>query len=44
MLDVLMDKTTMLMAAAEKAVSMGGPMSGVFQNTLEEIKSSLSGP
>ncbi len=32
------------LAAAEKAVSMGGPMSGVFQNTLEEIKSSLSEP
>ena len=29
---------------AEKAVSMGGPMSGVFQETLEEIKSSLAEP
>jgi hypothetical protein len=29
---------------AEKAVSMGGPMSEVFQETLEEIKSSLSQP
>ncbi|RLC06620.1 MAG: peptidase C39 [Deltaproteobacteria bacterium] len=32
------------LAAAEKAVSMGGPMSGVFQETLEEIKSSLNQP
>ena len=32
------------LAAAEKAVSMGGSMSGVFQETLEEIKSSLSRP
>jgi tetratricopeptide (TPR) repeat protein len=32
------------LAVAEKAVSMGGPMSGVFQKTLEEIKSSLGGP
>jgi hypothetical protein len=32
------------LTAAEKAVSIGGPMSGVFQKTLEEIKSSLSRP
>lgn len=32
------------LTAAEKAVSMGGPMSGVFQETLEEIKSSLNQP
>jgi len=32
------------LAAAEKAVSMGGPLSGVFQETLEEIKSSLNQP
>ena len=30
--------------AAEKAVSLGGPMSGVFQETLEEIKSNLNQP
>lgn len=32
------------LTAAEKAVSMGGPMSGVFQETLEEIQSSLKQP
>ncbi|MDX2446773.1 MAG: PA2778 family cysteine peptidase [Desulfobacterales bacterium] len=32
------------LAVAEKAVSIGGPMSDVFQETLEEIKSSLSQP
>ena len=32
------------LTAAEKAVSMGGPLSGVFQETLEEIKSSLNQP
>jgi tetratricopeptide (TPR) repeat protein len=32
------------LAAAKKAVSMGGHMSGVFQETLEEIKSSLNQP
>ena len=32
------------LTAAEKAVSIGGPMSGVFKETLEEIKSSLSQP
>jgi len=32
------------LTAAEKAVNMGGPMSGVFQKTLEEIKSNLNRP
>jgi hypothetical protein len=32
------------LVTAEKAVSIGGPMSGVFQETLEEIKSSLNQP
>ncbi len=32
------------LTAAEKALSMGGPMSGVFQETLEEIKSNLNRP
>jgi hypothetical protein len=32
------------LAIAQKAVSMGGPMSGVFQKTLEEIKSDLWQP
>ena len=32
------------LTAAEKAVSMGGPLSGVFQETLQEIRSSLNRP
>ncbi len=32
------------LTAAEKAVSIGGPMSHVFQGTLEDIKSSLTEP
>ena len=32
------------LTAAEQAVSMGGPMSGVFQETLDDIKSSLTEP
>ena len=37
-------KKAAALTAAKKAVSMGGPRSGVFQETLEEIKSSLSQP
>jgi len=37
-------KKTAALAAAQKAVSMGGPMSAVFQETMEEIKSSLNQP
>ena len=32
------------LTAAEKAVSIGGPMSPIFQGTLEDIKSSLTEP
>ena len=38
------DRTPVVLTAAEKAVRIGGPMSAVFQGTLEDIKSSLTEP